>query len=267
MTIRAGDMMRLQPVRRVEESPPTVTPGVPEVDFGAPEPTARTPTVATPEPIIGLPAATVARRVVIRQEAMAQDGLTRGETAAYDALWRLAEKRGVAVSYGRRLRVGYSDIAKESRQSINTVKANLRSLHLKLAITASDQHLQSGTEYVIYGYREILQRRRAAGLTHYIKMNGAVSYVGPATGTVIDLETLGVPSVGVPEVPFGLPIVGGPGIPTVDSSGVPTVDDHLYRKKVFTETERKWARDVLADKYTPESEREKARAVLGDASQ
>jgi hypothetical protein len=88
---------------------------------------------------------------------------------------------------------------------VNNCKANLRSLADKLAIEEAGGHSYTQAKtYVVYSEAAILQRRKAAGLTHYIKSRGVV-FVDPETGT----ET-GVPEAAIPAYVAGAPDTGIP---------------------------------------------------------
>jgi hypothetical protein len=69
-----------------------------------------------------------------------------------------------------------------ARLTVNNSKANIQSLVQKLAVeeVASFTHSQ-GRTYLIYSDVAIIERRRQAGLTHYIKSRG-VAFVDPDTG-------------------------------------------------------------------------------------
>jgi hypothetical protein len=64
-------------------------------------------------------------------------------------------------------------MAEIARLTVNNCKANIRSLANKLAVgeVSSYTHAHAST-YLIYSFPAILERRKAAGLTHYIKSRG-----------------------------------------------------------------------------------------------
>jgi hypothetical protein len=230
-----------------------------QLAYGAGKPV-RGPEVAAsvgiPEPTAGIPkVAKIPRNVVIRHEHLAQDGQTAGETAVREALWRLAERRG-STGMDRIVSAGYHEIAKEARLSVNSVKSNLAGLRLKKAIEGiSSKISQSGTSYRVFGYREVLERRKAAGMTHYVKMNGSVRYVDPASG---------IPIVGVPEVGSGIPTFGTPGIPTFGTSGIPTVGTPIYIG-ILSRNSKEWALAKLKEQNADPSDVAIAQKVLGIA--
>ena len=123
----------------------------------------------------------------IRQALTAKDGHSLGEQAVYEALWANSEPHSPDC---RTAAIGYRILSEVCRLSVNNCKANLRTLAQKLAIEelAGHSYTQSKT-YLVYNAPAILRRRKAAGLTHYIKTRGVI-FVDPETG---------VPVSGVPE--------------------------------------------------------------------
>ncbi len=180
-------------------------------DFRAPEPT--TPKPGPPQsspPVSGIPvpprpsltppvivgsergipetgtpqteAALLKIRRHIRQALTAKDGHSLGEQAVYEALWANSEPHSPDC---RTAAIGYRALSDACRLSVNNCKANLRSLAQKLAIeeVASHSYTQSKT-YLIYNAPAILRRRKAAGMTHYIKTRGVI-FVDPETGVPV----------------------------------------------------------------------------------
>lgn len=179
----------------------------------------------------------------IRRASLVQDGHSFGEQAVYDALW---EHGKAADKESRHITVGYRHLAELARLTVNNCKANLKSLTAKLAIeeAASFTHSQART-YRVYSYTAIMQRRKQAGLTHYVKSRGVV-FVDANTGANIpisegdhhpvsrSISTSGQPDSGVPV--SSIPITGTPekaarGVPESDASGTPVSDSLLYRQK------------------------------------
>ena len=243
MAFKYAELLSLQ---RPEPS----TPGTPEVTTGIP-----TVAIGTPPEVVFK----TERNVVVRQEKQAQDGHTRGEVATYNALWTMTETMGL-TGETRRLLTGYKEIGKLSRQSRNTIQANLRSLEQKLALEKGPTSA-SGTVYIVYSYREILRRRQMAGLTHFIRMNGGAYYVDPVTGEPIK-STFGIPTLGIPKPTSGIPSLGIPGIPTLGIPGIPEVGTPSLLEK-FLERDKEWARERLRDKTTTDEDRRIAMVVLG----
>ena len=105
--------------------------------------------------------------------------LSESEQALYEALWQHAHLRDVET---RIVTLGYRRMSELARLTVNNCKANIQALIQKLAVeeVSSFTHSQ-GRTYLVYSYAAIIQRRREAGLTHYIKSRG-VMFVDPDTG-------------------------------------------------------------------------------------
>ena len=87
----------------------------------------------------------------------------------------------------RILTIGLRTLAEFSRMAYSNCKANVRSLVAKLAIDEQPGFSYTeGRTYVVYSFREILRRRKAAGLTHVVRTRG-VAFVNPRTGTEVNL--------------------------------------------------------------------------------
>ena len=148
----------------------------------------------------------------IRRATLAQDGHSFGEQALYDALWQHAHPRDNDT---RIITIGYRRMSELARLTVNNCKANIQALIQKLAVEEASSFTHSqGRTYVVYNYAAILQRRRQAGLTHYIKSRG-VAFVDPDTGAPLT-ERIRDRS--------GIPFSGGPasgGVPEGDPGGTP----------------------------------------------
>jgi len=82
----------------------------------------------------------------------------------------------------RILTIGYRTLAERTRMAYSNCKTNVRSLIEKLAVEPIGEFSYTeGTTFLVYGYREVLRRRRAVGLTHVSRHRGIV-FVDPATG-------------------------------------------------------------------------------------
>lgn len=114
---------------------------------------------------------------------LAQDGHTPAEESLYKTLWddTKAEDRTV--------RMGYAELSARTRLSRKTVGRLLQSLKAKLSIETLDEH-RSGDlvpkTYRVYSYREILDRRREAGMEFVIRLNGVI-FVTPAGVPILPL--------------------------------------------------------------------------------
>ena len=134
------------------------------------------------------------RRIRIREASTVQDAHSLAEQAVYDAMYRAGRPyRGDS----RMLTIGLRTLAEFSRMAYSNCKANVRSLVTKLAIDEQPGFSYTeGRTYVVYSFREILRRRKAAGLTHVVRTRG-VAFVNPRTGLEIILPY--APDSGAPE--------------------------------------------------------------------
>jgi len=108
-----------------------------------------------------------------------QDGHSLGEQAVYDAMYRIGTP---FQGDSRIITIGLRSLAELSRLAYANCKANVRSLSRKLAIKEGNSFSYTeGRTYIVYSYREILRRRKAAGLTHVIRTKG-VLFVDPVSG-------------------------------------------------------------------------------------
>ena len=175
-------------------------------------------------PPLGLPRA----QYRIRQAALVQDGHSLGEQALYEALWDHAQQQD---KESKLITIGYRQMGVLARLTVNNSKANIKSLMQKLAVEeiASFTHAQ-GTTYRVFSYPAILQRRRDAGLTHYIKSRGVV-FVHPETGAALTnrQRVTGIPLSGTPHLKTGVPERGESGTPQTDEKGIPQMEQHPYR--------------------------------------
>ena len=122
------------------------------------------------------------RRTRIREAATVQDGHSLAEQAVYDAMYRAGKPY---QGDSRILTIGLRTLAELSRMAYSNCKANVRSLVAKLALDERPGFSYTdGRTYIVYSYREILRRRKAAGLTHVIRTRG-VAFVDPETGKEI----------------------------------------------------------------------------------
>jgi len=102
---------------------------------------------------------------------LAQDGHTHAEETVYKTLWE------DTTPADRTVRMGYAELAARTRLSRKTVGRLLQSLKAKLAIETLDEHRSMDLvpkNYRVYSYKEILDRRREAGMEYVIRMNGIV---------------------------------------------------------------------------------------------
>ena len=188
----------------------------------------------------------------IHQAVLAQDGHSLGEQAVYNALWNNAQPHN---DEGRIISIGYRPLSRVCGLTVNNCKANLRGLVRKLAIAEESgyTHATSRT-YLVYSFGAILKRRRAAGLTHYIRTKGVV-FVDPISGAEINgggpcsvprgPSNSGIPGQATPEAITGVPQGGAPeaarGAPGGGASGTPfsapLIDLEIYTRNSSSEIE------------------------------
>src|SRR5579863_5342194 len=121
----------------------------------------------------------VRRRIRIREASTVQDAHSLAEQAVYDAMYRAGRPY---QGDSRILTIGLRTLAELSRMAYSNCKANVRSLVAKLAIDEQPGFSYTeGRTYTVYSFREILRRRKTAGLTHVIRTRG-VAFVDPRTG-------------------------------------------------------------------------------------
>jgi hypothetical protein len=185
-------------------TPTQAAPVVPAIAAGTPvasAPVSGIPPSTIPRPAIPRPPARTAGPQV-RYALRARDGHSPGEQAVYQALWTSAEPY---AENSRIVTLGYRALSRLCGLTVNNCKANLRSLAGKLAIEeAGGYSYTQAKTYIVYGEAAIMQRRKAAGFTHYIKSRGVV-FVNPETG----MET-GAPEPAIPTPVMGTPEAGIP---------------------------------------------------------
>ena len=178
----APDLGALQPFETVEIEETSAP------ELGAPD-TSATETSAVEIGAVetSAPDSLFQRRIRIREAATVQDAHSLAEQAVYDAMYRAGEPY---QGDSRLLTIGLRTLAELSRMAYSNCKANVRSLVGKLAIEEREGFSYTdGRTYVVYSFREILRRRKAAGLTHVIRNRG-VAFVDPVTGKPILAKSL-----------------------------------------------------------------------------
>ena len=130
----------------------------------------------------------IRRRPRVREASTVQDGHSLAEQAVYDAMYRAGRPY---QGDSRALTIGLRTLAELSRMAYSNCKANVRSLVAKLAIDEQPGFSYTeGRTYIVYSFREILRRRKAAGLTHVIRTRG-VAFVDPRTGSQLSAPDSG----------------------------------------------------------------------------
>ena len=107
----------------------------------------------------------------VRRAVLAQDGHTMAEQIIYSALFHSGEGEGAY----RDVSVGNRWIMASTGLSERTVQLNLKSLQLKLSIEILRRHnpdTNEPTQYRVYSFESILERRRLAGLDMVARKRG-----------------------------------------------------------------------------------------------
>ena len=160
-----------------------------------------------------------------------QDAHTVWEQTLYDALWTAAagDPNGPKT-----ICAGYRTLAAQTRLGDETIERNLRSLEEKLAIepiAGENSHTNTGRTYRVYSFREILERRRAAGLEWVIRNRQAVLLTTPPGATL---------TTGVSEAPGVTEATGDTmtRAPVVTVATAPVVSVTTHLEKALENTER-----------------------------
>ena len=243
----APDSTALQPgVGQLRSSSPTpaVRESSPPIHSSPPSPIETAPDFAAPEPDAvesGAPDFVWRRRIRVREAVTVQDGHSLAEQAVYDAMYR-AGKPYQADS--RILTIGLRTLAELSRMAYSNCKANVRSLVAKLAIDERDGFSYTdGRTYIIYSFRDILRRRKAAGLTHVVRTRG-VAFVDPNTGNDLSQSSAPVSPAAhstAPEPPApvfspGAPVPTKTSAPKNGESSAPEPGPHIRNKHLLRNT-------------------------------
>jgi hypothetical protein len=181
------------PELEIEAAPVLSAPVLLAVVSSAPDPNA-TPALISGAPELSAPdldelessalETPLRRRPRIREASTVQDAHSLAEQAVYDAMYRAGKPY---QGDSRSLTIGLRTLAELSRMAYSNCKANVRSLVAKLAIDEQPGFSYTdGRTYVVYSFREILRRRKGAGLTHVIRTRG-VAFVDPQTGRELTL--------------------------------------------------------------------------------
>jgi DNA topoisomerase VI subunit B len=110
-----------------------------------------------------------------------QDGHTVWENVLYDALWALGGNEN-DVPY-KDVSGGYNRLAAKTGLGDKTVMRNLRSLESKLAIvriSLEEKETSTARVYRVFSFKEVLKRRKAAGLEWVIRDRQSVVFTTSA---------------------------------------------------------------------------------------
>jgi hypothetical protein len=127
----------------------------------------------------------------IRKCRLSQDAHSAGEEMLYRILWEEGKPETVNPLGSRVVRIGYAELANKARMHKANVRLNLVNLTAKLAIEQSgdfNSRDMIAKAYRVLSYKEILERRRAAGLEYVIRQKNVVFVT--ANGEPIQLPGL-----------------------------------------------------------------------------
>ena len=128
-------------------------------------------------------------RSKVRRCVLAQDGHSLGEEAIYQILWKMGEPDRDMPQGARTVRAGAAEISLRANMAKKNVRQNISRLYEKLAIEILEDFETVSSRprlYRIYSYKQILERRREAGLEYVLRNKGVVFCT--AEGAEIDLS-------------------------------------------------------------------------------
>ncbi|SNT43203.1 hypothetical protein SAMN05421770_11520 [Granulicella rosea] len=108
---------------------------------------------------------------------LAQDGHSLGEEAIYQVMWRAGRPENNDPNCARTIRIGAADIGCKVNMAKKNVRQNISRLFEKLAIEILEDFETMSSQarlYRVYSYKQILERRRAAGLDYVLRNKGVV---------------------------------------------------------------------------------------------
>jgi hypothetical protein len=116
-------------------------------------------------------------RSKVRKCVLAQDGHSLGEEAIYQLLWRTGKSESLDPNDSRTNRIGAAEISFKVNMAKKNVRQNLSRLFEKLAfeiIENFDTMNSRARLYRVFSYKQILERRRAAGMLYVVRNKGVV---------------------------------------------------------------------------------------------
>ncbi len=116
-------------------------------------------------------------RSKVRRAVLAQDGHSLGEEAIYQVLWRGGRPENSDPNCSRTIRIGAADIGYKVNMAKKNVRQNISRLFEKLALEIMEEFETMSSQarlYRVYSYKQILDRRRAAGLEFILRNKGVV---------------------------------------------------------------------------------------------
>ncbi|WP_420240093.1 hypothetical protein ACOBR2_20970 (plasmid) [Telmatobacter bradus] len=116
-------------------------------------------------------------RSKIRKCVLAQDGHSLGEEAIYQILWRSGKPETADLNGSRLISIGAAEIGMRANMAKKNVRQNISRLYEKLAIEIIEDFETVSSKprkYRVYSYKQILERRRAAGLEYVLRNKGVL---------------------------------------------------------------------------------------------
>lgn len=116
-------------------------------------------------------------RSKVRRCVLAQDGHSLGEEAIYQVLWRTGRPESTDPNSSRTVRMGAADVGLKVNMAKKNVRQNISKLYEKLALEILEDFETMSSQprlYRIFSYKQILERRRAAGLDFVLRNKGVV---------------------------------------------------------------------------------------------
>lgn len=116
-------------------------------------------------------------RSKVRRCVLAQDGHSLGEEAIYQVLWRSGRPESTDPNSSRTVRMGAADVGIKVNMAKKNVRQNIAKLYEKLALEILEDFETMSSQarlYRIFSYKQILERRRAAGLEFVLRNKGVV---------------------------------------------------------------------------------------------
>jgi hypothetical protein len=116
-------------------------------------------------------------RSKVRRCVLAQDGHSLGEEAIYQVLWRGGRPESADPNSSRTVRMGAADVGIKVNMAKKNVRQNISKLYDKLALEILEDFETMSSQarlYRIFSYKQILERRRAAGLEYVLRNKGVV---------------------------------------------------------------------------------------------
>jgi hypothetical protein len=166
----------------------------------------------------------------IRKCRLSQDAHSAGEETLYRILWEEGKPETANPLGSRTVRIGYAELANRARMHKANVRLNLANLTAKLAIEQSGDFSSRdmiAKAYKVLSYKEILERRRAAGLEYVIRQKNVVFVT--AAGVPIALPGLGQAKKGKKPSNGAGPISDSPAV----SESLPVRESHTGGEKGF----------------------------------